>query len=139
MRTADKIEEQNSQGESSTQRNRKNKRGDGRGMHGNLRSRANLRPKPWPKGISGNPGGKPGYDVAAKIARTVLEENQAAIYNGLAERAIEGNAYTFKELAERGYGKLKETIEHSGDDLLLAALALGRKRIASTPDDNPNR
>lgn len=125
MRTADNIEEQNAR--ASTQRTRK--KGIGTGNHPN--SRAQLRPKPWPKGLSGNPGGKPGYDVAAKIARTVLEENQDAIYDGLAKRAIEGNAYTFKELAERGYGKLVEKHEHSADDLLLAALALGRKRIAS--------
>ena len=126
MRTADRIEEQNAQSES-TQGTRK--KGIGRGNHPN--SRAQLRPKPWPKGVSANPGGKPGYDVAAKIARTVLEENEEAIYHGLAEAAIKGNAYTFKELAERGYGKLKEHVEHSGDESLLAALAAGRKRVAS--------
>ena len=106
----------------------------GRGNHPN--SRAQLRPKPWPKGKSANPGGRP-HDHAAEIARNVLEENKEAIYLGLTERAIEGNAYTFKELAERAYGKLKEKVELSGDDVLLAALALGRKRIAS--DDDTSR
>ena len=130
MRTAETIEQQHEQGRSSIQNKRNGRGRDRRQRKVHKNSLANLRPKPWPKGKSGNPGGRP-HDVAAEIARNVIEENKAAIYNGLAERAIEGNAYTFKELAERGYGKLKEHVEHSGDDLLLAALALGRKRIAS--------
>jgi hypothetical protein len=31
---------------------------------------------------------------------------------GFKKQLTKGNAYTFKELAERGYGKLKETHEH---------------------------
>jgi hypothetical protein len=121
VRTADNIEQQHAQVESV--KPPKYKRGE------NPKSRANL-VAPWPKGKSANPGGLPGTDVAARIARAVLEANEENIYRGLAERAIEGNAYTFKELAERGYGKLTEHHEHHADDALLAALAAGRKRAS---------
>lgn len=81
----------------------------GRGTHPN--SRANLKIKPFPKGVSGNPGGKPKYDVAAEIARMIIEENREEAYKGLAKALCKGNAYVFKELADRGYGKLKESKE----------------------------
>jgi len=120
MRTAQTIEERQNSTEGSRRPKRK--------LHPN--SLANLKPKPWPKGVSGNPGGKPGYDVAAKIARKVFELNEEAIYQGMAQEVIDGKPYAFDVVANRGYGKLKELIEHSGDELLLAALALGRKRVS---------
>lgn len=131
MRNADSIEEQNAQHESVHLPKEKSKFRRGQ----NPNSRKNL-VAPWPKGKSANPTGKPGTDVAARIARAVLTANEEEIYRGLAARAIEGNAYTFKELAERGYGKLTEKHEHSGDDLLLAALAIGRKRTLERTDDD---
>jgi hypothetical protein len=76
------------------------------------KSVANLRP--YPKGVSGNPGGLPGTDVAAKIARRIFEENEAAIYAGMAKQLISGKAYDFDVLATRAYGK-KTTIEHTGE------------------------
>jgi hypothetical protein len=100
-KTADFIEETNSLKPAKT---------SGRGSHPN--SLANLKIKPFPKGVSGNPGGKPQYDVAAEIARAILTENKEAAYAGLAKALCKGNAYVFKELAERGYGKLKETKEY---------------------------
>ena len=121
MRTAQTIEER----QNSTQGSRRQKRK----QHPN--SLANLKPKPWPKGVSGNPGGKPGYDVAAKIARKIFELNEEQIYQGMAQEVIDGKPYAFDVVANRGFGKLVEKHEHSADDLLLAALALGRKRIAS--------
>lgn len=78
-----------------------------RGTHPN--SLKNL--APYPKGVSGNPGGKPKYDVAGEIARAVIEGNREAVYAGLAKAMIKGNAYVFKELADRGYGKLRESKE----------------------------
>jgi|SRR5689334_9260886 len=110
-----------------------------RGMHPN--SRANLRP--YVAGQSGNPGGKPKIDVAAVIARAILEQNQEAAYKGLGKALIKGNAYVFKELAERGYGKLTEKRElkyvheeESDDDLNAQIAALERKLgLARAIDD----
>jgi hypothetical protein len=106
-KTADFIEETKSLKTESASKKRK--------VHPN--SLKNL--APYPKGVSGNPGGKPKYDVAAEIARAVIEGNKEAAYKGLATALCKGNAYVFKELAERGYGKLKESREvtHIHQDL----------------------
>lgn len=85
----------------------------GRGSHPN--SRKNL-VAPWPKGFCPNPGGKPKKDWSAEIARAVFEGNAEAVYKAMCKALLKGNAYTFKELADRAYGKVKERIEHSGPD-----------------------
>lgn len=36
--------------------------------------------KPWPKGVSGNPGGRPKVDLAAEIARLIFEQDGPAIF-----------------------------------------------------------
>lgn len=66
---------------------------------------------PWPKGVSGNPGGKPKVDIAAEIARAVFSENREAIYKAMSKSLLKGNAYSFDVVACRGFGKLKETKE----------------------------
>lgn len=98
-----------------------------RGKHPN--SLKNL--KPYIPGVSGNPTGKPGYDIAAALARAVIEGAQEDAYRGLAKALAQGNGYVFKELADRGYGKLKEKHEHTLDEDLLKALDEGRKRAAA--------
>lgn len=99
-----------------------------RGKHPN--SRKNLS-APWPKGMSGNPGGLPGTDVAAIIARRAFEEHPEEILVGFQEQLSKGNAYAFSVLADRGYGKLKEKIEHSGLGSLAEKITAGRARIAN--------
>lgn len=128
---ADQIEE-NAAARDSQQPEKK----DRRGKHPN--SRANL--APFRPGQSGNPSGKPGYDVAAYIARQVLENNAEGIYAALTKSALTGNAYVFKELAERGCGKLTDKIQVTTDAEITARLLAGRKRVngdsgepASTP------
>jgi N-acyl-D-aspartate/D-glutamate deacylase len=78
---------------------------------GNL---ANL--KPWPKGVSGNPAGINGWqerhDMAAEVARAIFENNPDMVYKAFAKAIAKGNAYAFQVLADRGYGKLKESIQH---------------------------
>lgn len=70
----------------------------------------------WKKGQSGNPGGRPKSDFAAEFARKILlakgdEQLLDEYANGFVAQLRKGNAYTFKELAERGFGKLKEVKE----------------------------
>lgn len=122
MRTADSIEESNAQ----KSLNSGKSTGDRRGQHPN--SRANLKIKPFLPGVSGNPGGKPKFDVAAALARAIIENNEEAAYKGLAKALCKGNAYVFKELADRGYGKLKDKLEVSGMDELADALSDARRR-----------
>lgn len=84
---------------------------------------------PWPKGVSGNPGGRPKNDIAAEIARAVFSENEEAIYRAMAKALLKGNFYGFDVVANRAFGKLKEKIEHSAADDLVKRLMEGRKRV----------
>lgn len=87
--------------------------------------------KPWPKGISGNPAGRPKDDLSVQIARAVFENNAEAIYRGLARRLIKGDARVFKVLADRAYGKVKEQVQFGvGDDLSAMSTAELNTRIA---------
>jgi hypothetical protein len=73
--------------------------------------------RPFEKGDSRiNRGGRPQPDWAADIARAVFENNREAIYKAMLKPLLNGNAYAFKELAERAYGKLKERHELTGPD-----------------------
>jgi hypothetical protein len=69
--------------------------------------------KPWPKGVSGNPAGRPKNDISAEIARAVFERNPEAIYRAMVRALCKGNARVFQVLADRAYGKVKERIELS--------------------------
>jgi hypothetical protein len=130
MRTADSIEENNAQRESSQQATKQRKK----------RTSAHLVKFRWVKGQSGNPGGRIKNDFAASFARRVLEaigneellERYAA---GFAQQLVKGNAYTFKELAERGYGKLTEKVEHSVSEELVSRLASARTRKNGSTSD----
>ena len=82
-------------------------------------------------GQSGNPGGRPKRDMAAEIAQAIFEENPEAIYRAMLKALKRGNPKVFAVLAERGFGRLKETIELSTNEEVLAALAEGRKRVAA--------
>jgi hypothetical protein len=102
--------------------------------------------KPFPKGVSGNPGGRPKNDLAKQIAQAVFEQNEEAIYIAMTKALLKGNAYTFKELAERAFGKLTNRMEITDDAELLRRLAAGRKRVSemtakrtTTKSGNSNR
>jgi len=113
MRTADSIEETKaSNSQQAESRGKDGKRKGKRGKHQN--SIKNL--KPYVPGVSGNPSGKPGYDVSAVLARAVIEGTQEAAYQGFAKQLANGNAYCFKELAERGYGPKPQQHQITGAD-----------------------
>src|SRR5271170_863410 len=122
MRTANSIEGQKSD-DAPTDQPKKNKRG----THPN--SLKNL-VAPWKPGDVPNPTGKNGHDLAREIAQAVFSENPERIYQAMSKALFKGNAYAFTQLAERGFGKLKETVAHGLDDDLLKAIDEGRKRAA---------
>ena len=66
----------------------------------------------WKPGQSGNPSGRPRHDLAAEIAKAIFENNPELIYKAYAKAVAKGNAYAYQVLAERAYGKLKESIQH---------------------------
>jgi hypothetical protein len=66
----------------------------------------------WKPGQSGNPSGRPKRDMAAEVARAIFENNSEMIYKAYCKAVAKGNAYAFKELADRAYGKMKESIQH---------------------------
>jgi len=84
--------------------------------------------KPWPKGVSGNPGGRPKRDVASEIARAVFEGNEEAIYRAMLKALKKGNPKVFKELADRGFGKLSQKVELPGTENLPELMAEAWKR-----------
>ena len=65
----------------------------------------------WQPGKSANPGGRPKHDLAAEIARAAFENNADALYKAFSKTLLKGNAYAYKELADRAYGRQKEKVE----------------------------
>jgi hypothetical protein len=85
--------------------------------------------KPWPKGVSGNPVGRPKRDVSAEIAQAVFENNPDAIYKAMLRALKKGNPRAFDVLAVRAYGKVKEQIELSASTSLAERLAAAHRRL----------
>jgi hypothetical protein len=114
MKTADSIEQQEE---------RKNARDNGDKARSSRENTLAVTPKrkrgdfsriaawAWKPGYCPNPGGRPKHDVAAEIARAVFTNNAEALYKAYLKAALKGNAYAFKELADRAFGKLKERHE----------------------------
>lgn len=122
MKTAQGIEELSQVREES-------KKATGRGTHPN--SIKNL--KPYVPGQCGNPGGKPAFDHAQAIARAIFENDSEAIYAAFVKALRAGNAYSFDVLANRAFGKMKETVVHEGLEALADKLNdIRRKKNADT-------
>lgn len=66
----------------------------------------------WQPGRSANPGGVPKHDVAKEIAKAIFLNNPEMIYKAYSKMLRRGNAYCFQVLADRAFGKLKESIQH---------------------------
>ena len=87
--------------------------------------------KPWPKGVSGNPAGRPRRDLSAELARAVFEQNPELIYRAMLRALKKGNARTFAILADRAYGKVTASVEmdlHASMSLV-ERLQRARKRV----------
>jgi hypothetical protein len=112
---------------------------DGRKRNGrHPKSRKNLI-APRRPGESGNPSGKPGYDVSAFIARRAFEDNQAEIYKSLATNLVSGDIQAFRIAADRGFGSVTERHEHSGPDggPITFSEILGTMRIRTESAEEP--
>ena len=72
--------------------------------------------KPFKKGESGNPGGRPKKDLASIIAHEVFAEQPEKIKAAFAKALQRGDAAVFKALADRAFGRLPQPVEHSGSD-----------------------
>jgi hypothetical protein len=114
-KTAEFIEQTKAQSEKSGKSQRT--QGEAKKKGYNAKSLENL--KLFQKGVSGNPGGRPKRDIAADIARAVFESSEGEAIAAFRKALLKGNAYTYKELAERGYGKLKEVheVKHIHEDV----------------------
>jgi hypothetical protein len=77
--------------------------------------------KPWPKGVSGNPGGRPKRTPLADACREVLallvpddaegRTYAEAIAHTLAQKALAGDIRAAQELADRAEGRSRQAIE----------------------------
>ncbi len=97
-------------------------------MHPN--SLKNLRP-PWKPGECPVGAGRPKNDLAALFARAVLEKSLDVAFHGFVAQLAKGNAYAFKELAERGYGKLPQHVNVTNTESIAGLISEGRKRVAA--------
>lgn len=102
-------------------------------------------PYKWKPGQSGNPGGRPKKDKASDISVKIFEENAEAIEKAMLAALKKGDARVFQVLADRGYGKLREEVEHTGDvgvhvtDRLLSARKRTRSGDAEIQQDDRER
>lgn len=89
--------------------------------------------KPWPKGVSGNPGGRPKRKPIEEALLAALTPAEAqAVAKALIWQAKRGNVRAFDSLADRVDGKVPQAVMgDSGGPLTIAArLTLARERLA---------
>ncbi len=77
--------------------------------------------KPWPKGVSGNPSGRPRKTPLTDACRDVLAQAipsdptgrtyAEAIALTLAKKAVEGDIRAAQEIADRAEGKPRQSLE----------------------------
>ncbi len=76
--------------------------------------------KPWQKGQSGNPKGRPKLPSMKAILESVLGDTKdgktacEAIMMAMRNKAIKGDVRCAEFIIDRAYGKAKESIEFSG-------------------------
>ena len=80
-------------------------------------------------GVCPNPGGRPKRDLAAEIARAVFEKNPEEITLAMFRGLKKADPRIFAVLADRGFGKLTEKVEVSGELGIGEKLAAARRRV----------
>src|SRR5271166_3074377 len=99
--------------------------------------------KPWPKGVSGNPGGRPKAKPLTEELERLLEQEApngkgetwaARIARALVLKASKGDVRAISELANRLEGKPPQAIEVDADfhSNLAERIAAARKRVSDT-------
>jgi len=73
------------------------------------RQLAAIRPFQFKPGISGNSGGRPARDLAGEIAQALFEQDGPAIFAAFQRVLRKDSHYRFAVLADRAFGRLKET------------------------------
>lgn len=79
--------------------------------------------KQWPKGVSGNPKGRPKeLPKLDEMLRELLSEEKdgmtaaMAMLKAMRSKALKGDVRAFEAIWNRTFGKVKEIIEHTGKD-----------------------
>jgi hypothetical protein len=95
--------------------------------------------KPWPKGVSGNPQGRPKSAPLAHACRELLAQPvpddsegrtyAEAIAQTLAEKALAGDIRAAQEIADRAEGKARQSIEIEHTELRDAFDKLSREEL----------
>ena len=85
------------------------------------------------KGQTGNPNGRPKLpDLKDAMAKVLAEEKDGmnaleAILKALRAKASKGDVRAAQELLDRGFGKSKQQIEHTGDAFENVTIEIIRK------------
>jgi hypothetical protein len=62
----------------------------------------------WQPGKSGNPSGRPKFDLSAEMCRAQFENDGPAIYAAINKSLRKGSPYALQVVSDRAYGKLRE-------------------------------
>lgn len=98
-----------------------------------LKSRPEMADKMWPKGVSGNPGGRPKNKPITELYESILNDPKeiAKLRKAVVKALLKGNmamVLQLKEMTDRVEGKVTQPIEANITTNLADAIAEARKR-----------
>ena len=104
---------------------------------------ARLKGNRWPKGVSGNPNGRPKKNHVTKMFDRILakKQNRKMIEEAILKTLLKGGmapVLLLREIAERTEGKVSQAVEISGEITLgLAETIEKRRKAIADRDDQP--